>query len=79
MIIHVAGDDEEGEEGEEGGEGEEKMPTCGDYIMHFLTLFWKVLFAIIPPAGIKSSSCVKRTKWNPGVPIVEQTLRFKEL
>jgi len=46
-----AGDDEEGEEGEE-GEGEEKMPTCGDYIMHFLTLFWKVLFAIIPPAGI---------------------------
>merc|ERR1712043_101517 len=42
--------------GEEGGdedeEGEEKMPTCGDYIMHFLTLFWKVLFATIPPAGI---------------------------
>ena len=27
------------------------MPTCGDYIMHFLTLFWKVLFAFIPPAG----------------------------
>merc|ERR1711981_388060 len=49
-----AGDDEEEEEeggGEEGEEGEEKMPTCGDYIMHFLTLFWKVLFAVIPPAG----------------------------
>ena len=47
------GDDEEEEEGEGGeeGEGEEKMPTCGDYIMHFLTLFWKVLFATIPPAG----------------------------
>jgi len=44
------GDDDE-EEGEEGEEAEEKMPTCGDYIMHFLTLFWKVLFAIIPPAG----------------------------
>ena len=27
------------------------MPTCGDYIMHFLTLFWKVIFATIPPAG----------------------------
>jgi len=27
------------------------MPTCGDYIMHFLTLVWKVVFAIIPPAG----------------------------
>jgi len=51
-----AGDDEEeeeggGEEGEE-GEAEEKMPTCGDYIMHFLTLFWKIIFAFIPPAGI---------------------------
>jgi len=50
-----AGDDEEGEEGEEGeGEAEEKMPTCGDYIMHFLTLFWKIIFAFIPPAGIGS-------------------------
>merc|ERR1712183_275269 len=48
-----AGDDDEEEEegGEEGEEGEEKMPTCGDYIMHFLTLFWKVIFATIPPAG----------------------------
>ena len=33
------------------GEEEEKMPTCGDYIMHFLTLFWKIIFAFIPPAG----------------------------
>merc|ERR1711997_331965 len=49
-----AGDDDEEEEegGEEGEEGEEKMPTCGDYIMHFLTLFWKVIFAVIPPAGL---------------------------
>merc|ERR1719189_826925 len=49
-----AGDDDEEEEegGEEGEEGEEKMPTCGDYIMHFLTLFWKVIFATIPPAGL---------------------------
>merc|ERR1712156_961784 len=47
-----AGDDDEEEEGEGDEEGEEKMPTCGDYIMHFLTLIWKVLFAFIPPAGI---------------------------
>merc|ERR1719147_558978 len=33
-------------------EGEEKMPSCGDYIMHFLTLPWKLIFAIIPPTGI---------------------------
>merc|ERR1719460_362556 len=30
-------------------EGEEKMPSCGDYIMHFLTLPWKLIFAFIPP------------------------------
>lgn len=22
-----------------------------DYIMHFLTLFWKIIFAFIPPTG----------------------------
>ena len=47
------GDDDEEEEGEGDEEAEEKMPTCGDYIMHFLTLIWKVLFAFIPPAGKK--------------------------
>jgi len=50
-----AGDDDEEEEeegGDEDAEKEEKMPTCGDYIMHFLTLFWKVIFSFIPPAGI---------------------------
>merc|ERR1719346_575520 len=39
-------------EDEEGEEGEEKMPSCGDYIMHFLTLPWKLIFALIPPTGI---------------------------
>merc|ERR1711863_59290 len=47
----VQADDDE-EEGEEGEEGEEKMPSCGDYIMHFLTLPWKLIFALIPPTGI---------------------------
>ncbi|EUB61034.1 Sodium/calcium exchanger [Echinococcus granulosus] len=30
-------------------EGEKKMPSCTDYVMHFLTVFWKVLFAFVPP------------------------------
>merc|ERR1712038_1865572 len=47
--FEVQADDDEEEEGEE---GEEKMPSCGDYIMHFLTLPWKLIFAIIPPTGI---------------------------
>lgn len=38
-----AGDDDQ-EEGEE-----EKLPSCMDYIMHFVCLFWKVLFAFVPP------------------------------
>lgn len=40
------------DEDDEGDEGEEKMPSCGDYIMHFLTLPWKLLFAFIPPTAI---------------------------
>merc|ERR1712110_717825 len=45
--VQAEGDDDD-EEGEEGEEGEEKMPSCGDYIMHFLTLPWKLIFALIP-------------------------------
>ncbi len=30
---------------------ETKMPSCLDYVMHFLTVFWKVLFAFVPPTG----------------------------
>jgi solute carrier family 8 (sodium/calcium exchanger) len=52
FTVQAGDDDEEEEEGEDGAEKEEKMPTCGDYIMHFLTLFWKVIFSFIPPAGI---------------------------
>uniref|UniRef100_A0AAQ4RNC8 Calx-beta domain-containing protein n=1 Tax=Gasterosteus aculeatus aculeatus TaxID=481459 RepID=A0AAQ4RNC8_GASAC len=28
---------------------EEKLPSCFDYVMHFLTVFWKLLFALVPP------------------------------
>ena len=56
--IHHLDDDEEGEEGEE---AEEKMPSCGDYIMHFLTLPWKLIFALIPPTG-KSPTRYRHTK-----------------
>merc|ERR1711970_1533575 len=49
FTVQAEDDDEEGEDGEE---GEEKMPTCGDYIMHFLTLPWKLIFAFIPPTAI---------------------------
>ncbi|XP_036603539.1 sodium/calcium exchanger 2 [Trichosurus vulpecula] len=44
-ITVSAGDEEE----EEDGTREERLPSCFDYVMHFLTVFWKVLFACVPP------------------------------
>ncbi|KAK7504738.1 hypothetical protein BaRGS_00003766 [Batillaria attramentaria] len=44
--ITVSAGDEEDDDSEE---AEEKLPSCMDYVMHFLTLFWKILFALIPP------------------------------
>ncbi|KAJ1072910.1 hypothetical protein K5549_015053 [Capra hircus] len=44
-ITVSAGDEEE----EEDGSREERLPSCFDYVMHFLTVFWKVLFACVPP------------------------------
>jgi len=41
---------EAGEEGED-DEGECE-PTYGDYVMHYLSLFWKLLFAFVPPTDI---------------------------
>ncbi|XP_045895677.1 sodium/calcium exchanger 2a isoform X1 [Micropterus dolomieu] len=35
------GDEEEGQE--------QRMPNCFDYFMHILCIFWKILFACIPP------------------------------
>uniref|UniRef100_A0A7E4WAS1 Sodium/calcium exchanger 1 n=1 Tax=Panagrellus redivivus TaxID=6233 RepID=A0A7E4WAS1_PANRE len=50
-----AGDDDDDEEGdvESGGsQKEEEGPSMGDYIMHFLTVPWKLAFASIPPTDI---------------------------
>uniref|UniRef100_A0A3P8SZZ5 Solute carrier family 8 member 2a n=1 Tax=Amphiprion percula TaxID=161767 RepID=A0A3P8SZZ5_AMPPE len=35
------GDEEEGQE--------QRMPNCFDYFLHILCIFWKILFAFIPP------------------------------
>uniref|UniRef100_A0A3Q4AXC2 J domain-containing protein n=1 Tax=Mola mola TaxID=94237 RepID=A0A3Q4AXC2_MOLML len=43
-ITVSAGEDDDDEEC-----GEERLPSCFDYVMHFLTVFWKVLFAFVPP------------------------------
>ncbi|XP_068558793.1 sodium/calcium exchanger 1a isoform X2 [Cebidichthys violaceus] len=43
-ITVSSGDDDDDDEC-----GEEKLPSCFDYVMHFLTVFWKILFALVPP------------------------------
>uniref|UniRef100_A0A8C4IYE1 Solute carrier family 8 member A3 n=1 Tax=Dromaius novaehollandiae TaxID=8790 RepID=A0A8C4IYE1_DRONO len=43
LLLTQAGDEDEDES------GEERLPSCFDYVMHFLTVFWKVLFACVPP------------------------------
>jgi solute carrier family 8 (sodium/calcium exchanger) len=45
-----AGGDDDGDE-DGNPDDEPPSPSCMDYIMHFLTLFWKILFAFIPPTG----------------------------
>lgn len=40
-------DDEEAEEG-----AEPSAPSCSDYMLHYISLFWKILFAFCPPTDI---------------------------
>ncbi|XP_069985405.1 sodium/calcium exchanger 1 [Penaeus vannamei] len=48
ITVQPGDEDEEGEEEEE----TEKLPSCMDYVMHFVTVFWKILFAFIPPTDL---------------------------
>ncbi|XP_043672136.1 sodium/calcium exchanger 1 isoform X4 [Vespula pensylvanica] len=55
--LTVSGGDEEddaegGGGGGGGGGGESSSPTPADYLMHSITIFWKVLFAFVPPTDI---------------------------
>ncbi|RLU20273.1 hypothetical protein DMN91_006880 [Ooceraea biroi] len=45
--LTVSGGDEEDTEG-----GQPSSPSAMDYLMHSLTIFWKVLFAFVPPTDI---------------------------
>ncbi|XP_042563112.1 sodium/calcium exchanger 1-like, partial [Clupea harengus] len=38
-----------GDDDDDGECAEEKLPSCFDYVMHFLTVFWKLFFAFVPP------------------------------
>lgn len=37
-----------------GDDEEEKSASCMDYVLHIITLFWKLIFAFVPPTGIQN-------------------------
>ncbi|XP_061843922.1 sodium/calcium exchanger 1-like isoform X4 [Nerophis lumbriciformis] len=43
-ITVTAGDDDDDDK-----EEEKKVPSSLDHVLHFLTIFWKLLFALVPP------------------------------
>ena len=45
LTVSGSGDDEEEID-------EPAAPSYGDYMMHYLTVIWKVLFAFVPPTDI---------------------------
>uniref|UniRef100_A0A8C6TW13 Solute carrier family 8 member 1a n=1 Tax=Neogobius melanostomus TaxID=47308 RepID=A0A8C6TW13_9GOBI len=47
-ITVSAGDDSDSDS------GSEHPPSCCDYIMHYLTVLWKLLFALVPPTDYLS-------------------------
>lgn len=32
-------------------EADEKTPSVSDYVLHLITVFWKLIFAFVPPTG----------------------------
>lgn len=75
MFLHIflaiqwdwPGDDSGASEksGNPDDDDDEPSPSCGDYIMHFLTVFWKVLFAFIPPTGECVAAQIRSTVKQP--------------
>lgn len=47
-----------------------------DYIMHFLTLFWKLIFAFIPPTG-NTSRIIHSLRHSSVVQLDDTRLHFK--
>jgi hypothetical protein len=53
QAFSVKGDDED-DNVVESGDGNDKNndpATCKDYMIHFMSFFWKFLFAFVPPTS----------------------------
>ena len=49
--IIIDDEDEDGTESSDSTEDHEKTVTCKDYMLHFISFFWKFLFAFVPPTS----------------------------
>ena len=45
-------------EAEQDEDGEDIPLTAMDYILHFLTFFWKLIFAFIPPRSVEGHGII---------------------
>lgn len=44
-------DDDDVVESGEQNDDDDKPATCKDYMLHFISFFWKFLFAFVPPTS----------------------------
>ncbi len=44
-------DDDDVIESGDSNDDDQKPATCKDYMLHFITFFWKFLFAFVPPTS----------------------------
>ncbi|CAF5076948.1 unnamed protein product, partial [Rotaria sp. Silwood1] len=52
QAFSVKDDDDDVIESGDTNDDEEKPATCKDYMLHFISFFWKFLFAFVPPTSI---------------------------
>jgi len=67
IIWYILEDDDDDvvESGDAEEEEGDKPATCKDYMLHFISFFWKFLFAFVPPTSKKKDfSSIKIIKNN---------------
>lgn len=52
-------------------EDEQKSPSKLDYFMHCLTVFWKVIFAFVPPTGKNQNPFLLLYPWLVNIYLID--------
>ena len=51
LLLILGDDDDDVVESGEDNDDDDKPATCKDYMLHFISFFWKFLFAFVPPTS----------------------------